>query len=109
MRIASTGDLHYGAGVDEDISNSMAQFRKACVTEKVNKVVLTGDLFDRKSDPTTRNRLVMDIMLLADLVPVSIVYGNHDHPGDLDVLDKLSTKHPVHVFSRPTFEHGDGL
>lgn len=109
MRIASTGDLHYGAGVDEDIASSMKQFRQTCAMEKADKAVLTGDLFDRKSDPATRNRLVMDIMLLADLVPVSIVYGNHDHPGDLDVLDKLNTKHPIHVFSRPAFERPDGL
>jgi exonuclease SbcD len=60
-----------------------------------------GDVFDHLSTPTERNAAIAVFADWASRMPVVVVYGNHDRPGDLDYLEALRTQHSITVFSTP--------
>lgn len=75
---------------------------------------LTGTTVPHKATPAERNAVVRIIQAMSEIAPVVIVYGNHDYPGDLDVLGRLSTPTDIEVVDRPrvvSFGHlgGGGL
>jgi DNA repair protein SbcD/Mre11 len=63
----------------------------------VDLVVHTGDLYERKSTPAERQAAADWIQLMADFAPVVIVRGNHDAIGDLPLLERLRSTHPIQV------------
>lgn len=56
-----------------------------------------GDVYERRSTPRERAAVAAWVQRLARWAPVVIVRGNHDQLGDLPLLEKLSTTHPVRV------------
>jgi exonuclease SbcD len=101
MRILSTGDWHFNAGYDDDVSDSVGQIISYTYKNDVDLVVITGDVYERASDPGPRNLAIACIQGLADKVPVIIIRGNHDAPGDLKVYDQIRSKCKISVFETP--------
>lgn len=63
----------------------------------VDLVVHCGDVFDAKSTPEERRAVADWLRAVAETAPVVLVRGNHDHLGDLALLGRLRTRHPVTV------------
>lgn len=63
----------------------------------VDLVVHCGDVFDAKSTPEERRAVADWLRAVAETAPVVLVRGNHDHLGDLALLGRLRTRHPVIV------------
>jgi DNA repair exonuclease SbcCD nuclease subunit len=63
--------------------------------------VLTGDIFDRKSEPADRNAFVERLALMLDHAPAIIVKGNHDAEGDLDIYAHVRERFRAHVVTQP--------
>lgn len=64
---------------------------------KIDLVVHTGDVFERKSTPEERLAVARWLAKVAALAPVVIIRGNHDALGDLAIFRNLRTKHPIIV------------
>lgn len=101
MQILSTADWHYCAGMDDDISKSLTQIEETAEERKPNLIAIPGDIYHRSSDPDGRNPAAQHIQRLANVAPVLIVRGNHDTPGDLEILSHLKAKHPIWVHETP--------
>lgn len=64
--------------------------------------LVPGDLFHTKSSVEDRNDWSRRLRLMANRAPVAICYGNHDVPGDLDILGRLEAKWGIYVFTEQT-------
>lgn len=67
----------------------------------VDLFVHAGDLYDRKSTPAERLEASALIQRMAQHAPVVIVRGNHDAPGDVELLGRLVGRHDITAFERP--------
>ena len=101
MRILSTGDWHYNCGYDEDILSSVNQMIEYVKCHTVDLVAMTGDLYERASEPGSRNLAAECIQELANWVPVLIIRGNHDALFDLKILSKLNSLQRIIVHETP--------
>jgi exonuclease SbcD len=64
---------------------------------RVDLIVHSGDVYERKSTPTERMAVARFFQQLARVAPVVVVRGNHDVLGDLPLLERLETDHPITV------------
>src|SRR5579864_23385 len=99
------GDAHL------DSASSRGADRVAALTQLVRyvetldnlaAVIWPGDLFDGESSTEDRNAIAPIIQQLAGRAPLLIVPGNHDRPGELEILERLRTRWPVHVVTHPS-------
>lgn len=64
---------------------------------RVDAVVHTGDVYERKSTPLERQAVADWVRRVASVAPVLVVRGNHDAVDDLPLLERLATEHRVIV------------
>ncbi len=101
MKILSFGDLHIGAGVDDDIRDATTYILRQATDIRPDRIIITGDVYEGVTEPEHRN-MARDIVIAADAIcPVIIIKGNHDIPKDLDILGSLASKHHILVCERP--------
>ncbi len=98
MRTAIIADSHFDEGSRFEECIRIHNWIADDVAERgVDLVLLSGDLYERKSTPNDRLAASAWIRRLAETAPVVIVRGNHDVLDDLPLLVRLDTNHPVHV------------
>jgi DNA repair protein SbcD/Mre11 len=105
LRIAHTSDLHIDErGRMDDVRFVLRSFLQSAAEREVDLIVIAGDHFERRSTPAERVVLADFLQSAAEIAPVFAVRGNHDQLRDLEVFSRLETKHPLHLFERPTAE-----
>ncbi|MDO8623587.1 MAG: DNA repair exonuclease [archaeon] len=97
-RFAHISDVHLGGWIQEPIQNiNLQSFRKAmdiCIKEKLDFVLIAGDLFDSAYPPIeTLKETFAEFKKLKDAkIPCFIIAGSHDYSVSgktfLDVLEK---------------------
>lgn len=101
-RVIHIGDLHLGpnarqadrlAALDLIIDIGIAQ-------GDIALWAIPGDLFHSRSSIEDRNELAPRLQRMAHVAPVALVYGNHDAPGDLELLARLKAPWPITVASQ---------
>lgn len=111
MRILHTADWHLGARLieRERVEEHAAFFDwliEVLRTERINALLLSGDVFDAANPPQNAVSLYFDFLKrLADLQTVKTVItgGNHDSASYLNAPRELLRRFEVHVFG-----HADG-
>jgi DNA repair protein SbcD/Mre11 len=106
MRILHTADWHLGARlVERDRLSEHAAFLDWLIgtlhTEKIDALLLSGDVFDAANPPQDAVALYFDFLKrLADLKTVQAVItgGNHDSASHLNAPRELLRRFQVHVF-----------
>lgn len=106
MRILHTADWHLGARlVERDRLPEHAAFLDwligALRSEKIDALLLSGDVFDAANPPQDAVALYFDFLKrLADLKTVKAVItgGNHDSASHLNAPRELLRRFEVHVF-----------
>ena len=98
------GDLHLRPDARND--DRLAALDQAIETarrelEYIAAWLWPGDLNDRRMAIDDRNALAQRLLLMANIAPVVICYGNHDMPGDLDIFQRLASVHPIYVVAQP--------
>lgn len=104
MKFLHTGDLHIGkrlfeASVLEDQAYILDQIYELALAERVQAVVLAGDLYDRGVPPAEAVTLLdgfLTRLVQAD-VPVIAVSGNHDSPERISFGEKLLEKQGLYL------------
>ncbi len=103
MRILHTSDWHVGKKLGrfdrrEEYVQVLDEVVEVARNERVDLVVVSGDLFDRPAPPMWALALVIDTLRrLGEECPVVAVAGNHDSPEFFDVLAPLLEPHSVHL------------
>lgn len=105
MAIIAIGDVHLRAGDRRNTArlsalNQIVQHARA-LGDELHAVIWLGDIYDRESGIDDRNVIAGYVQLFGGMAPQVIVRGNHDRPGDLDILGELATRYPVTVVTRP--------
>ena len=104
MRFLHTADWHVGKPLRgrsrmEEYARALEQVAQVAKDQKVDAVLMAGDVFDSPAPPPEAEKLVYDF--LARLVPEKIacvlIAGNHDHPRKLGALSTLLEGLKIHV------------
>lgn len=108
MKIVAFGDVHIGVS-DTDNLEVMKAIEYICKDAPAcDLIVITGDVYNKLSDPAMRNKAVQVVDMLTDIAPVAIVKGNHDRFQDLVILERIKCGRQVTVYERPAaLEYGD--
>ena len=104
MRFLHTADWHVGKPLrgrsrTDEYAKALEQVAQIAKDQKVDAVLMAGDVFDSPAPPPEAEKLVYDF--LARLVPEKIacvlIAGNHDHPRKLGALATLLEGLKIHV------------
>ncbi len=113
MRLLHTADWHLGARlVERDRLTEHAAFLDWLIstlkTEKIDALLLSGDVFDAANPPQDAVALYFDFLRrIADLKTVKAVItgGNHDSASHLNAPRELLRRFEVHVFGHAGDPH----
>lgn len=102
MRIALISDQHFDVNsrwsehlrIMQWIVDDLAGLRP-------DVICLGGDLFERRPVSEEVDAASAWLVQLADIAPVVGVYGNHDVPHALEVMNRLEAKHPITFYATP--------
>ncbi len=104
MKFLHTSDLHIGKNVNgfsmiEDQKYILEQIEGIAREEKVDAVVIAGDIYDRAIPSTEAVELLDDFLtsLLAEKIPVIMISGNHDSGERVAFADKILEKQGLHI------------
>lgn len=104
MKILHTGDLHIGKYVHdfsmlEDQKYILEQILEIAVREKVQAMLIAGDVYDR-SVPVAEGVTLLDDFLtkvLAEGIEIILISGNHDSPERLGFAGRILEKQGLHI------------
>ncbi|MCR5792119.1 MAG: exonuclease SbcCD subunit D [Lachnospiraceae bacterium] len=106
MKILHTADLHIGKILNEislleDQRYILTQIVQAAREEKVDAVILAGDIYDRAVPPAEAVLVFNEFMLeLSSLeIPVFIISGNHDSAERLNYASDLLKVQNIYIKS----------
>ncbi len=110
MRFIHTGDWHIGKIVNDfnlinDQRQVLAQLVDILKQQKVDALVIAGDIYDRSVPPVEAVELVDSIFtqILQEVgIPILVIAGNHDGAGRLDFASSILTKNGLHIAGRIT-------
>jgi len=105
MRFLHTADWHlgkvlHGFSLLEDQSYLLNEFIVLVKTEKVDAVIIAGDIFDRSIPPAEAVNLLDDVLdrIINGLnTPVIMIAGNHDSPERLGFGARMMSKNKLHI------------
>ncbi len=104
MRFIHTGDLHIGKIVNEysmleNQEEVLAEILKIAKEEKVDGVILAGDIYDRAIPPAEGVKLLSDFIteLSKEQIEVFLISGNHDSPERLGFAKELLKETGLHI------------
>lgn len=104
MKLLHIADLHLGKRVIEhsmleDAEAVMREIVKIAVLERVDGVLIAGDIYDRPIPPIEAVQLFSDFLseLVRYQMPVFVIAGNHDSPERLDFCGDILRMSGVHV------------
>ena len=104
MKFIHTSDLHIGKKIFEtslleEQHYMLRQIFQLAVEEKVEALVIAGDIYDR-SVPSTEAVTLLDEFLTwfaGAKIPVILVSGNHDSPERVGFADKILEKQGIYI------------
>ena len=115
MRILHTSDWHIGRRLGrhdrtDETSEALDEVVRIAEEERVDLVVVSGDVFDRPVPPVEALSLGLGALLrLAKDRPVVVVAGNHDSPELFDALAPLLRPRGVHAIGAIRSPDAGGL
>ena len=124
MRFLHTADWHlgrifYGQYLTDDQAHVLEnQFFSILKDEKIDGILLAGDIFDRAVPPIEAIELwdsIITRLAMAYKVPLFVVSGNHDGAERLEVGRSMLSRSGIHIWGSPhhalqpfEFEGADG-
>ena len=93
MRFLHTADWHVGKPLRgrsrmDEYAAALREVGAIAVDQKVDAVLVAGDIFDSPAPPPEAEKLVYDFLarLVSERIPAVLIAGNHDHPRKLGAL-----------------------
>lgn len=109
MRIIHTADWHLGKTLEgrsrlAEQADFLDELCQIVMEEKIDLVLIAGDVFDTVNPPAQAEQLFYDTMArLADgCRQVVVIAGNHDHPERLTASSPLAKEQGICLLGLPT-------
>lgn len=107
MRFLHTGDWHVGKAIRgrsriDETERALAQVVDIAAGERVDAVLVAGDVYEQRAASPEADRLVFDTLarLSSARTPVVAVAGNHDSPARFEAFAGLLAAVNVHLAAR---------
>ena len=104
MRFLHTADWHVGKPLRgrsrmEEYARALEQVAQVAKDQRVDAVLMAGDVFDSPAPPPEAEKLVYNFLarLVSERIQCVLIAGNHDHPRKLDALQTLLESLGIHV------------
>ena len=83
----------------DEYAKALDQVAEIAKDQKVEAVLLAGDVFDSPAPPPEAEKLVYNFLarLVSERIQCVLIAGNHDHPRKLDALQTLLESLGIHV------------
>ena len=105
MRLLHTSDWHLGRQIrglsrQAEFETVLGEVADIAVREKVDLLLVAGDIFDTFSPPPDAEKLLYETLeeALRAGVQVALLAGNHDHAGHMDALTGILRLAGIHSF-----------
>jgi exonuclease SbcD len=103
LKIAHLSDMHVNArGRLADLGVVLNAFLEDIARQQVDLILCSGDFYERRSVPEERTFLADFLQRAATIAPIAGARGNHDAPGELEILNRLETECPIYIADRAT-------
>ena len=106
MRILHTADWHigrtlHGNDLHEEQKDVLEQIVTIANENKIDVIVIAGDLFDHPSPSAVSQKLCYDCLNeLGKIAPVLIISGNHDSRHRLEAIQSFAYANNIHITSQ---------
>ncbi|MBQ7918765.1 MAG: exonuclease SbcCD subunit D [Lachnospiraceae bacterium] len=104
MKFLHTSDLHIGKKIFEcslydDQKHMLSEIHRIALEEKVDALVIAGDVYDRSMPPTEAVELLDDFLtgFVKEEIPVIMISGNHDSPERVSFGAKILEKQGLYI------------
>lgn len=104
MRFLHTGDLHIGKYVHdfsmlEDQAHILNQILEIAVRERVDVLLLAGDIYDRALPMAEAVSILDDFLtrVLAEHIRIIMISGNHDSPERVEFAGRILKKQGLYI------------
>jgi exonuclease SbcD len=110
MRLLHIADLHAGKklydriGRNEDLLYALEQVKHICRDNRVDILLIAGDIFDKRNPDFESQELIMDFLTEINALGTHIllIAGNHDSYDFMRIYRNLRRLANIHVFDRPS-------
>ena len=115
VKLLHTSDWHVGRTIRgrsraDEHRAVLAEIARIAAEESADLVLVAGDVFDVSAPSPESERIVYQALLaLAEVAPVLVVAGNHDHPRRLEAVAPLLELGRVTVRAMPARPEDGGL
>src|SRR5262245_2499176 len=116
MRFLHTSDWHLGKALKgrsrrEEHQAALAEILDIARRERVDCLLVSGDVFDSHAPPPDAERLAFDFLSELKQAGISavIIGGNHDHPRRLTALRDLLRLLDIHIRPEPARPEDGGI
>ncbi|WP_333784057.1 exonuclease subunit SbcD [Thermocrinis sp.] len=107
-KILHISDLHAGKNLNKvsrnpDLSYALEQVSDLCNREKVEAILIAGDIFDKAIPDYESEHMVLDYLTewAGRDIHVVLIAGNHDSYDKLKAYKNLEKLTKIHIFDRP--------
>ena len=104
MKLLHISDLHIGKRVNEfsmleDQKHILGQIRDISVREKVEGVIIAGDVYDKPIPPAEAVQVLDDFLtgFAEQEIPVFMISGNHDSAERLNFGARLMKEKEIYI------------
>ncbi|MFN4320223.1 MAG: exonuclease SbcCD subunit D [Aquificaceae bacterium] len=122
MRLLHVADLHAGKRLydrisrKEDLIYALEQIKRICKEEKVEVLLIAGDVFDKRNPDFESQEVILEFLTEINSFGLHtlLITGNHDSYDFMKIYKSLRKLANIYVFDRPSknireaiFEYGD--
>lgn len=109
MRLLHISDLHAGKRLyervdrNEDLYYALEQVYDICKGERVEVLLIAGDVFDKRYPDFESQSLILDFLTRINSLGIHtlLIAGNHDSYDFMKIYSNLRKLSNIHVFDRP--------
>ncbi len=117
MRLLHIADLHAGKRLydrinrNEDLHYALEQVKSICKEERVEILLIAGDIFDKRNPDFESQELIMHFLTEMNALGLHIllIAGNHDSYDFMRIYKNLKKLANIHVFDRPYANHREAV
>ena len=102
IKFGHIADCHINKKYITEGIKALKQIKNICIEENAEFLIIAGDFWDKLvhlTEDSPLNKAAEIIKEIAEIIPIIMIYGNHDVRGSLEIFEQLSSN--ITVVSEP--------